>query len=568
MRYRLSKDEKGAYLLKVTKYGQELLNDPLLNKGTAFPAEDRSNFGLEGLLPPYASTMEEQLTRVRGSYDIKRSNVSKYVFLRSLQDRNETLFYAFLRRYINEMLPIIYTPTIGDAVEQHGHLYRKPRGLFIDSENVGKMEEMAKHLPSAAKDLRIIVVTDSQGILGIGDQGVSGMAIPVGKLSRYTVAAGIHPSQCLPICLDVGTDNQKLLDDPLYLGSRQKRIKGAKYDSFIEKMVDGVKKNFPNAILQWEDFSKSNAFKNMDSFREAHPSFNDDIEGTGAVTLGGVISAMKIKREKLSDQKFAIYGAGAAGVGIARQLKAALLLEGMSEQDAAGRIFIIDSRGLICDDRAGLEDYKKEFAKPRTTVERWLIDNLHEYSLPDVVRNGRITVLIGVSAQKDSFNKEIVDMMMENSVKPVIFTLSNPTSKSEADPRWLLEYTLGRAIVASGSPFAPVTVNGKEYEIGQGNNALIFPGIGLGAIVAKARVIKPSFFASAAFAMAEAVPKERLDNGVVYPDFEDLFEISFNVAKAVYLQARKEGVGRDVEGDIEEAIRERMWIPSYSRYVK
>ncbi len=568
MHYRPEKNEHGEQTLKVDKTGQDLIHNPLLNKGTAFTEEDRRDFGLEALMPPHISTMEEQLVRVKENFDGQRDDIGKYIFLRALQDRNETLFYALVRRNITEMLPIIYTPTVGDAVEKYGHIYRIGRGLYITPCNVDAMDKMADNLPIPQEDVEIIVVTDSEGILGIGDQGVGGMAIPIGKLSIYTVGGGIHPATCLPICLDVGTNNQKLLTDPLYLGLRRERIRGEEYDDFIKKFVEGVKRNFPNAILQWEDFSKQNAFKNLDVYKDAHPSFNDDIQGTGAVVLAGIVGAMKIKKEKLTDQVFAIYGAGAAGIGIARQLKDALMLEGFSEEEAAGRVYVVDSRGLITEDRENIESYKKEFAKPHAVTEKWVIDNLYQHTLHDVVRNAGVTVLIGVSAQKGAFNREILDTMLENSPRPVIMPLSNPTSRAEADPRWLLEQTSGSAIVASGSPFDPVTIAGRIYHIGQGNNALVFPGIGLGALVAEARVIKPSFFSVAAHAVAECVSPDRLSAGIVFPDFEDLFEISFKVALAVYHQAIKEGVGSPVEGEAEQAVRDKMWTHSYARYVK
>jgi malic enzyme len=568
MHYRPEKNEHGEQVLKVDKTGQDVIHNPLLNKGTAFTEEDRRDFGLEGLMPPHISTMEEQLIRVKENFDRKQDNIEKYIFLRALQERNETLFYALVGRNITEMLPIIYTPTVGEAVEKYGHIYRIGRGLYITPGNVASMNKMAVNLPIPPEDVEIIVVTDSEGILGIGDQGVGGMGIPIGKLSLYTVGGGIHPATCLPICLDVGTNNQKLLADPLYLGLRRERIRGEEYDDFIEKFVEGVKRNFPNAILQWEDFSKQNAFKNLDVYKDAHPSFNDDIQGTGAIVLAGIVGAMKIKKEKLADQFFAVYGAGAAGIGISRQLKNALMLEGFSEQDASDRVYVVDSKGLITEERGDAEGYKKEFAKPHAITEKWVIDNLYQHTLHDVVRNAHITVLIGVSAQKGAFNKDILDAMLENSPKPVIFPLSNPTSRAEADPRWLLEQTSGSAIVASGSPFDPVTIKGRLYHIGQGNNALVFPGIGLGALVAGARVIKPSFFSVAAHAVAGCVPQERLADGIVFPDFEDLFEISFNVALAVYHQAVKEGVGSPVEGDPEQAIRDKMWTHTYARYVK
>jgi len=569
MHYTPQKDNNGNLSLKITKQGQDVIHNPILNKGTAFTKEERSELGLEGLLPPHISTMDEQLLRIKEGYDSRTNNVGKYVFIRSLQDRNETLFYAFLQKNIKEMLPIIYTPTVGEAVQKHGHIYRHARGLYITPQNIGKIKSMATELPSASEEVKIIVVTDSEGILGIGDQGVGGMSIPIGKLSIYTVAAGIHPANCLPICLDVGTNNQTLLNDPLYLGKKEKRLTGDEYYNFIDEFVNGVKNNFPNAILQWEDFSKLKAFNNMDGYRDTHPSFNDDIEGTGAVTLAGILSTMKIKKEKLTEQKFAIYGAGAAGIGIARQLKSALMLDGLSEAEALAKIFIIDSVGLLTKEReADLDSYKREFVQPAEVTDRWVIEHLHGYSLYDVVSNAEVSVLIGVSAQKDSFNDIIIDSMLKNSLQPVIFPLSNPTSRAEADPRTILTRSNGAAIVASGSPFDPVEINGRKYHIGQGNNALVFPGIGLGALVAKASVIKPSFFSVAAKAVADSVSDERLKQRIIFPDFSNLLDISLDVAVAVYKQAMEEGVGTKIEGDIKEEIRKQMWRPEYLSLTK
>ncbi|MBI5179594.1 MAG: NAD-dependent malic enzyme [Nitrospinae bacterium] len=564
--YRPHPDANGDLVVEINKSGQDIIHNPLLNKGTAFTQQERDELGLEGLLPPHVATLAEQLIRVKENYDSKPNPIEKYIQLRSLQDRNEILFYSLLRQNIKEMIPVIYTPTVGDAVEKHGHIYRNARGLFITLDNIYKMDEMCANLPT--RDIDIIVVTDSQGILGIGDQGVGGMAIPIGKLSLYTVAAGIHPAACLPITLDVGTDNQKLLADPLYLGRKHRRLTGKPYADLIDLFVKGVKRNFPNAILQWEDFSKQNAFSNMDNYRDALPSFNDDVQGTAAVVLGGIIGAMKIKKQKLRDQRYAIYGAGAAGIGIARQLRDGLMADGLNRKEAQERIFVVDSQGLLLDDREGVEDYKKEFAQPESATGHWIRDHLHALSLEDTVKNGKVTVLIGVSAQPGSFTNALIDQMIQNTPEPVIFTLSNPTSKCEADPRKVLEYTGGAAIVAAGSPFAPVTVGGREFHIGQGNNAFVFPGLGLGALSARAKKVTNGMFTASAHALAKLVSDERLANRTVYPPIEDLFEVSFQVALAVYKQALTEGVGTPLTGDPEDGIRDRMWIPDYPKITR
>ncbi len=463
------------------------------------------------------------------------------------------------------MLPIIYTPTVGEAVQKYGHIFRNTRGLFITPENVDRMDHLVKNQPT--DDIDIIVVTDSQGILGIGDQGVGGMGIPIGKLSIYTMAAGFHPSSTLPITLDVGTDNEDLLNDPLYLGIKKPRLKGKEYEDFIEKFVQGIKRNYPDAILQWEDFSKQNAFTLMDRYRPLLPSFNDDIQGTAAVTLAGIKGALRIKNEPISQQKFLIYGAGAAGIGIARQLIDALIQDGKEEHEALKSIYIVDSRGLILNDREDLDEYKQPFARDRRAIAFWEIKNPDNITLKEVVKNGSISCLIGVSAQKDSFDAEIIKMMLKTTSEPIIFPLSNPTSKAEADPRKILEMTDGKAIVASGSPFAPVIIKNQKYDIGQGNNAFIFPGVGLGAIVARSREITPSQFTAAAKAVANAVSDTSLKHRTVYPSMNDIVNVSIQVALAVYNQSISEGTGTPVEGDPEQIIRQRMWEPLYPRYI-
>ena len=547
--------------------GTDILHDPLLNKGTAFTDEERREFGLEGLLPSHVSTLAEQLMRVKKNYDNKSNDIEKYIFLRSLQDRNEVLFYALLRNHISEMLPIVYTPTVGEAVQRHGQIYRIARGLFISPANVDSMDDMAAALPSC--NIEIIVATDGQGILGIGDQGVGGMAISIGKLSLYSVGAGIHPSTCLPITLDVGTDNVTLLGDPLYLGGKGRRITGKEYTDFIRKFVEGVKRNFPGALLQWEDFSKQNAFNNLDSYRKELLSFNDDVQGTGAVVLGGIFSALKVKGQLLKEQKLAIYGAGAAGIGIARQLLGGLIGDGLTKREALDRLYVIDSAGLLLEGREkGIDEYKKEFAKPAGAVSGWAGAGEAGFSMEETIKNAGITVLIGVSGRAGAFNETVVNLMMKNSAEPMIFPLSNPTSKAEADPRWLLEYTKGAAIVSSGSPFPSVTVQGRDYRIGQGNNAFIFPGLGLGMMAARATEVTDSLFTAAAGALAQTLPESDLKSRCIYPQMANLFDVSFNVALAVYKKAVEEGTGvpaQDKSDD--EAIRERMWIPQYPALV-
>lgn len=563
--YRPKRDERGDYYLNVDLRGQDLVHNPLLNKGAAFTEEERRQLGLEGIFPPHVAPLEEQLDRARENFKRKCDNIEKYIFLRSLQDRNETLFYALLRKHIHDMMPIIYTPTVGEAVQKYGHIFRNTRGLFITPRNIKDIDRMLDNQPS--DDIDIIVVTDNEGILGIGDQGVGGMGIPIGKLSLYTMAAGFHPSTTLPITLDVGTDNDQLLNDPLYLGLRQKRLRGEEYLDFIDRFVHGIKRNYPRAILQWEDFSKQNAFTLMDRYHKILPSFNDDIQGTAAVTVAGIIGALRIKKEKISQQRFLIYGAGAAGIGIARQLEDALMQDGLSKDEALSKVFVVDSKGLILKDRNGLDDYKKHFARKREDIAFWDIPDPNRICMPEVIRNARITTLIGVSAQKDSFCNEIISAMLKNTPEPIIFPLSNPTSKAEGIPEIIIRKSKGQAIIATGSPFEPVNFEGKKFVIGQGNNAFIFPGIGLGAVVAGAKEITASQFTAAAWAVAHSVTENDLKTKTVFPPIESIVSVSVKVALEVYKQSIKEGSGTPVRGDPEEVIRSRMWEPVYPRYI-
>lgn len=561
--YEIITDESGAVSLQIDQKGADLLHNPLLNKGTAFSERERHEFGLLGLLPPHISTLDEQVDRVYENYRHKENNLEKYVHLRALQDRNETLFYALLSRHVEEMTPIIYTPTVGEAVQKLSHIYRNARGLWISPESIDMMDEMAASLPSQKID--VIVVTDNQGILGIGDQGAGGMGIPIGKLSLYTLGAGVAPHACLPISLDVGTDNEALLDDPLYLGHKHKRYSGEAYDSFIEKFVGKVKKLYPNALLQWEDFSKQNAFSSLDHFRDKIFSFNDDIQGTGAVVMAGVLGAMKIIDEKLCDQRFLVFGAGAGGIGVARQARNTLMAnEGMTKDEAESKIFIVDSRGLLTADRKEIEEYKQDFAKSRTEVAGWKVLNENNISLEEVIENGKITILLGLSGQPGSFTRTVTDKMLDNCPHPLIFPLSNPTSKAEALPADIISWSNGRAIVATGSPFGEVKHNERTYRIGQGNNVFIFPGVGLGAIASGSTTITDEMFSAASNRLADMMPADARSSHCVFPNISDLHKVSEQVAMAVYKMAVEQGVATaPKDADPAERIKNRMWTPVY-----
>ena len=559
------KDSKGKHFRPVSISGTTLLNDRALNKSTAFSYEERDAFALNGLLPPRVQTFEDQLKRVYNGFRSSSTDIEKYQYLRALQDRNETLFYALISRNIEEMTPIIYTPTVGKACQEFSHRFQIARGLYITAENVDCVGEMSRQFTN--KDIKIIVVTDSQGILGLGDQGVGGMGIPIGKLSLYTLGAGIHPDHCLPIALDIGTDNQSLLDDPMYLGVPTRRITGKAYKDFIAKFVDQVKVHFPNAVLQWEDFSKSNAFDNLNQYIDQLPSFNDDIQGTGAVVLAGIIGATKIKGETLTEQIYAVYGAGAGGVGVADQIFAGLLKEGMSHQQARDRIYILDSRGVVFDDRNDLDEYKKRFAKPSQIAKNWKITDSNKVNLLDLINNVPVTVLLGCSGVGGAFKEQHIKKMLEYTSRPMIFPLSNPTDNCEALPEDIYEWSDGKAIVATGSPFADVLHGNKQYRIGQGNNVFIFPGVGLAAITADVRKITMEMFTTASFALADFVSQEDLDAGCVFPKISELRAVSIHVATRVLEQIKQtdpDGYIRDK--DINREIVMHMWEPIYLPY--
>ncbi len=547
----------GTSCLEVTLEGSQLLHNPLLNKGTAFPKEERIAFCLEVLLPPHSSNLEVQVARVYENFQRHTSNLEKYIYLRALQDRNEVLFYALLNRHLEEMIPIIYTPTVGEAVQLHSHIYSFARGLYISPENIEYLKETIDHIPS--RQIEMIVVTDNQGILGIGDQGVGGMGIPIGKLSLYTLAAGIHPSLCLPISLDVGTNNESLLKDPLYLGMKHKRYTNEKYAQFIETFVKEITRCYPHALIQWEDLSKQNAFTILDRYRNTCLSFNDDVQGTGAVAVAGILNAVRIKKERLVDQIFCVYGAGAGGIGVTRQIYNTLIKEGLTSEKAKEKIFVLDSKGLMMATQKKLEDYKRFFATQKEGYGTTLLD---------VVQNAKVTILLGLSGSPNSFTKPIVEAMTKNTTRPVIFSLSNPNSKAEASPQDLIEWSKGQAIVATGSPFEPFHYKGKQVRVGQGNNVFIFPGVGLGALAAKASKITDGMFTVAAYTLAKWTSKFSQDQEMVYPPIEKLRSVSVDVAEAVFHQAVKEGVAKAPKADQRQIILGKMWEPAYVAFKK
>lgn len=568
LRYKICKDEDGHDVYEVDTDGIDLLHNPILNKGSSFTDEERRLFKMDGLLPSAVQTLGQQVARTYEAYVVKDSDIERYIFLRALQDRNETLFYALLMEHLEEMIPVVYTPTVGLACQRFSHIIRSTRGIFLSPYNIDQVDTIFQSLPY--RKVEMIVVTDSEGILGIGDQGIGGMGIPVGKLSLYTAGSGINPANCLPVTLDVGTNNEELLNDPLYLGIRKRRLRGDEYFDFIDKFVEGVRRNFPNAILQWEDFSKQNAASILDKYKDVLPSFNDDIQGTGAVTLAGIQGALAIKNENLTGQLFAVYGAGAGGIGVTRQIYSALIEEGLTEEQARERIFLLDSRGVIYEGREGVDQYKKSFAREPGFAKGWGVSAGEGISLEDLVDNAAVTVLLGLSGTPGSFTAGIVEKMTEYTPRPVIFPLSNPTSKTEAKPEEIYRWSKGQAIVATGSPFGNVSYKGKVFVVGQGNNVFIFPGVGLGALVVKATAITDEMFTAAARRLAELVSDERLDLMCVYPAISDLRYVCKEVAVKVAAKAMEQGVaGAPVLPEaLEEAVCSRMWRPKYARFTR
>ena len=541
--------------------GQRLLDDPLLNRSTAFPENERRELGLLGLLPLHTSTIEEQLARVYENYLRKDSNIERYIFLTALQDRNEILFYRLLQEHITEMMPIVYTPTVGDGCRQYSHVFRRPRGLYISYPYRHEIFSLLNNAPT--QNPEVIVVTDGERILGLGDLGVGGMGIPVGKLSLYTLCAGIHPTRTLPILLDVGTDNRELLEDPLYLGWRHERVRGKDYEDFIEAFVSAVKMKFPNVLLQWEDFSKYNAPKILERYRDRLCTFNDDIQGTGAVTVAGLLAATRLTHQKLSEQRIVVLGAGSAAIGICDQIVAAMMLEGTTELEARTRLWLVDSQGLVQVGRTRVEPCKEKYAQPVEVTRSWVLDDLSKHTFSDVVRNVKPTILIGTSAQPGAFTEEIVREMARHVERPIIFPLSNPTSKSEATPVDLFKWTNGRALMATGSPFPPINTEHGPIQTGQCNNSFIFPGVGLGVIASGARRVTDSMFVAAARVLSEFAPMLHDPQAPLYPRLEQVRDISFKVALAVAREAQRAGLTEVDLDTLEETVRLKMWTPHY-----
>lgn len=544
--------------------GPVLLEFPLLNKGSAFSMEERSNFNLLGLLPEVVETIEEQAERAWIQYQGFKTEIDKHIYLRNIQDTNETLFYRLIGNHLEEMMPVIYTPTVGAACERFSEIYRRARGIFISYQNRHNLDDILQNVPN--HNVKVIVVTDGERILGLGDQGIGGMGIPIGKLSLYTTCGGISPAYTLPIVLDVGTNNQQLLDDPLYMGWRHPRITDDEYYQFVDDVIQAIKARWPDVLLQFEDFAQKNAMPLLNRYRNEICSFNDDIQGTAAVTVGTLIAASRGAGNQLSEQKIVFLGAGSAGCGIAEQIIAQIVREGLSEEEARQRVFMVDRFGLLTDGMPNLLPFQNKLVQKREQLQSW--DTTSEaLSLLEVVRNVKPNILIGVSGQPGLFTEEIIREMHKHCPRPIVMPLSNPTSRVEATPQNILSWTDGEALVATGSPFSPVTVKGKQYPIAQCNNSYIFPGIGLGVIASGASRVTDEMLMAASETLAQHSPLVNNGEGPVLPELKDIQTVSRAIAFAVGKVAQEQGVAVKTSAEaLLQAISDNFWLPEYRNY--
>jgi malate dehydrogenase (oxaloacetate-decarboxylating) len=563
--FEVLRDGDGRERLRVALDGGALTRLPLTNKGTSFPEDERIALGLDGLLPPYVTTLEQQIERTYGAFLREPTCLAQYTYLRGLQERNEILFYALVEKHLAEMLPIIYTPTVGEAVMNASAIYRSARGLSFSPRNVARAAQVVQNC--MLDDVRIIVATDSSAILGIGDQGWGGLAIAIGKLALYTVGGGVSPYRSLPVGVDVGTDRADLLSNPAYLGLRQRRSRGPEYFVVMDQVVDALSTRWPRAVLQWEDLSKDTAFDVLDRYRKRIPSINDDIQGTGAVALAGLVSACALRGRKLSDEVVVVYGAGAGGAGVAWAIEQGMVREGLPLEEARARVFVLDSKGLLIEGRP-MEAYKRAFAQPRAALAGW---GDGPFDLRKTIEKAKATVLLGLSGQPGTFTEPMVRAMCAHVEQPVVFPLSNPTTSCEATPKEILAWSHGRAIVATGSPFDPVRVGDQDVSIGQGNNAFIFPGLGFGAILAEASEITDAMVLVASYALAGYVAEKHLSRGLIYPPVEEMRDVSLRVAVRVLQQAFDEGVARTTKttrDGAEAYVRGKFWRPAYLPFIR
>ncbi|AKJ42534.1 NAD-dependent malic enzyme [Pragia fontium] len=544
--------------------GPALLETPLLNKGSAFTEEERAAFNLQGLLPEAIETIEEQAERAYRQFQGFKTNIDKHIYLRNIQDTNETLFYRLIENHMSEMMPVIYTPTVGEACEHFSDIYRRHRGLFISYPNKDNIDDMLQN--ATKQNVKVIVVTDGERILGLGDQGIGGMGIPIGKLSLYCACGGISPAYTLPVVLDVGTNNQQCLNDPLYMGWRHPRITGDEYFEFVEAFINAVKRRWPNVLLQFEDFAQKTATPLLNRYRNELCCFNDDIQGTAAVTLGSLIAASRAANSQLKDQTVVFLGAGSAGCGIAEQIIAQMISEGLSESEARERVFMVDRFGLLTDQMPTLLDFQAKLVQKHESLSHWHTEN-EAISLLDVVRNAKPTVMIGVSGQSGLFTEEIVREMHRHCARPIIMPLSNPTSRVEGRPEDIINWTDGAALVATGSPFAPVMYKEKVYPIAQCNNSYIFPGIGLGVLAAKATRVTDGMLMAASRALADYSPLAKHGEGALLPEVDDIQQVSRYIALKVAKMAQLESVAVVTSDEaLQKEIDNNFWNPEYRRY--
>ena len=558
----MDKDLKS--IIETELSGKELMSNPMLNKGTAFNYDERIRFDLHGLLPPVIETLEQQCVRAYEAYKRKGDDLERHIFLRALQDTNETLFYALLYRHIAEMAPIIYTPVVAQGCINFSHIYRRPRGLFLSYPLADMMDEIIENRPYT--DVDVIVVTDGERVLGIGDQGAGGMGIPIGKLSLYTLIGGIDPQRTLPIVLDVGTNNADRLNDPEYVGWHHERITGQAYWDFVDKFVTCIKRKLPNVLLQWEDFAKPHARPILDRYHDSLCTFNDDIQGTATVTLGALYKAMKITKKKFSDQQVVILGAGSAGTGIVEYILEAMVTEGMNETEARKHFFLLDSKGLLHSDRTNLTPIQQKFAQSFELLSGWRLSN-GQIKLAEVIENISATILIGVSSQPGQFTEPIVKEMAGKVERPIIFPLSNPYDHAEAVPRDLIHWTDGRALVATGTEFPPVTLKDRLIKIAQCNNFYIFPAIGLAVRASEAKRVTDRMMIAAAEALGNISQDSANTATELLPPIENMRDVAIQIAVRVGLQAQQDGVAQIMsEQELRERVQQRFWIPQYPSY--
>jgi malate dehydrogenase (oxaloacetate-decarboxylating) len=550
--------------MQIKLTGRDLLNNPRLNKGTAFTESERDCFSLHGFLPPHVGTLENQRERRRKGLAGLPSAIEKYRFMRNLQDSNETLFYSLITHHIEELLPIVYTPTVGEGCQKFSDIWHKPRGLFLSYPNRDRIEHILSH--PDYDDVRCIVVSDGERILGLGDQGAGGMGIPIGKMALYTALAGIRPEYCLPILLDVGTDNEERLNDSLYIGWNNKRIRGEQYDEFVDTFVSAVKRRWPRVLLQWEDFAGGNAARLLERYRHQLCTFNDDIQGTAAVATGTLLSAINVTGIPLRDQRVALFGFGGAGIGIAQLILSVMRDAGLSEAEAYARFYGFGRNGLLVEGGKGVRPEQAAFARKRADVAGWQVANPDEINLLDVVRNAKPTVLIGVSGQPGTFTEEAVRTMARQVERPIIFPLSNPTSRCEATAQQVADWTEGRALIGTGSPFGQVKFNGRVVPCAQTNNSYVFPGLALGILSSRARHVSDAMIKSAALALAELSPTRHNKEAGLLPPLAEIRSVSLKVARSVGRQAIREGLAGVDEAGLEKELAANFWEPVYETY--